>query len=366
MKQKAKAWVFESPGKELIEKSIDFPILNDGEVLVENQYCTICKSDLHTFTGNRPGPVPSVLGHEIIGRVVQLPDNFVCDFSGEPLCRGDLITWTLSASCGKCRNCKNGFPQKCTSLKKYGHEKMEGHFLLSGGFATHTHLYPGTSIFKLPENIDPRILAGLNCSWATVTAATRLAGDITGKNVLITGAGMLGMLAVAFCKEKGAARILVVEQNQLRLKLAGEFGADCLIEWNENNEITGDAIAKATDGEMIDVGLEMSGANQALALGLEVAGIGATLVWAGSVFPVENIEVNPEKIVRGLVQIKGIHNYTPHDLQQAIYFLKENHQRYPFDKLFCKKDFAFEEVDGAIEKGLSNSCHRVAIKIDHK
>lgn len=360
---KAKAWIFNGPGTELQMHEILLPALRGGEILVKNLYCTICKSDLHTFAGNRPGLVPSILGHEILGEIVQLPDLPVFDFHGNELSTGDLITWTLIAFCGVCRNCMNGMPQKCHSLKKYGHEIIEGHFKLTGGFASHTHLYPGTVTYKLPDNIDKRILAGLNCSWATVFAAMRMAGEIRGKNVLITGAGMLGLLSLIICKEMGAANIVICEKDNLRLGLTRIFGAGFMMPGCKETFIH-EKIKEYLNGEQVDVIFEMTGANSAVELAIEIAGVGTSVVLAGSVTPVENIEINPEKIVRKLLQIKGIHNYTPDDLARAIDFLKEIHNKYPLELLFDDTLFGLQNIDKALIHAMQSSFHRVVIEMD--
>lgn len=358
----AKAWVFKGPGKDLDLQQVELPQLKEGEVMVKNNCCTICKSDLITFLGKRPGPVPSILGHEILGEIVDTGGE-VKDYWGNVLKEGDLVTWSVMAFCGKCRNCKNGMPQKCNSLKKYGHERMEGHYKLTGGFSSNTHILPGTVIYKLPSQLPSHLLAGLNCSWATIAAAMRLAGDVKGKNVLITGAGMLGILTTMNCKHAGAANILVVEQSDVRLELAKHFGADYLIPVSSENKHAKQVINEILKNEGIDCVFEMTGANSAVQLGLDMAGLGATIVLGGSVFPTGDVRLNPERIVRNLLQIKGIHNYTPVDLANAIEFMQEAFGKYPLEKLFDEQFFSLETIDDAVKRSLVSSKHRVVIKI---
>ncbi|MCK3684813.1 zinc-binding dehydrogenase [Maribellus sp. YY47] len=363
MSEKATAWVFSGIRNTLDCREIELPKLGEGEILVKNLTCSICKSDLHTFSGTRPGPVPTILGHEIVGKIVDLPDKCVLDFTGQRLNTGDLITWTIMASCGECSYCKRGIPQKCRLLKKYGHEKLDEHFQLTGGFSSHTHLYPGTATFKLPADIDQRLLAGLNCSWATVMAAIRSAGTIEGKNVLITGAGMLGILAVMVCRELDAAKILVCEKDQKRLDLTKEFGADLCISESLQETSVKTGVSEFLQNEPVDIIFEMTGSNEMVKNAFEYAGTGASIILVGSVFPVDNVEVNPEKIVRKLLQIKGIHNYTPEDLASAIEILKQTHQKYPLEKLFDDRCFNLNNVDLALEHAAQSSSHRVIIDL---
>ncbi len=118
--------VFTGPGKPLLESTFPLPQLQQGELLVKIRYCSICASDLHTFYGRRKSPAPLVPGHEIVGEVFQTCDGEQrTDYTGEKVTKGDLITWSLAVSCGKCQFCKKGFPQKCENLLKYGHQKQK-------------------------------------------------------------------------------------------------------------------------------------------------------------------------------------------------------------------------------------------------
>ena len=99
------------------------------------------------------------LGHEIIGRIVELPsDGIVRDYKNSKLKTGHLITWSIAASCGECFYCNNGIPQKCMHLFKYGHERISKEHPLSGGYAEYCHIANGTPIVKVPDNISRKII----------------------------------------------------------------------------------------------------------------------------------------------------------------------------------------------------------------
>jgi putative phosphonate catabolism associated alcohol dehydrogenase len=364
MEEFAKAWVFNGQDRALEMQEFNLPVLKKGEILVKNKFCTICKSDLHTFLGKRPGPVPSILGHEILGEIVQLSEDSLHDYRGNVLKKGDLITWTLIASCGKCKYCLKGIPQKCLTLKKYGHEKIGNHYQLTGGFASHTHLFPGTSVYKLQNKIDKKILAGLNCSWATVAAAIRNYGDVKGKNVIIFGAGMLGVVASMMCKEMGASNIITVEKNNFRLGLIRYFGTDYIIPATLNNGFFKEKLQQYLHSVDVDVIFEMTGANQAIIQALDIATVGTEIILAGSVFPTNNVYFNPEQIVRKLIKIKGVHNYTPEDLANVIDFVEKAVEKYPLNLLFEENVFNLETVYKALETAQSGILHRVAIDLN--
>jgi len=198
MTETSRAMVFHEAGRPLELKRYPLPRLAEGEVLVRITCCTLCGSDVHTYEGRRSAPLPTILGHEIIGQVAQLPPGpEVRDHQGVPLDLGDRITWSVAASCGGCFFCNDGLPQKCKGLFKYGHERISERHQLSGGLAEHCHLAAGTAIFRLPSELSDAVACPANCATATVAAAMRYSGDQRDRVVLIQGAGMLGLTAAA-------------------------------------------------------------------------------------------------------------------------------------------------------------------------
>ncbi len=340
------AAVFREPNEPMELRQVRITNLLSGEVLVRITCCTICGSDLHTFTGARSSPVPSVLGHEIIGVVDAIADT-VSDVVGAPVKVGDRITWSVAASCGGCSRCGRGMPQKCESLFKYGHELCEAGSELSGGLAEVCVLKRGTAIVKLPDDLPDNVACPANCATATVAAAVRHAGDMTDRRILIYGAGMLGITTAAFSNAAGASAVVVCDVNEQRRKQAVQFGA---------TDVTDDV---STDD--FDCVFEMSGHPSAVESAINAAGIGGKVVLVGSVSPSPPVSVDPERIVRRLLTIHGVHNYRPDDLQTAVGFLQQHHNRYPFANL-VEKTFGLEEVNEAFRYALDQRPIRVAVK----
>ena len=156
-------------GREFGIESLPLPDLAAGELLVEVELATICGSDLHTVSGRRSTPVPTVLGHEAVGRVVSAA-------AGAPAGVGDRVVWTIGTACGRCRRCHRGLTQKCTQVRKYGHERIDDAWALSGSFASHVHLVAGTGVVVVPDDVPAALLAPAGCATATVTGATRRVG----------------------------------------------------------------------------------------------------------------------------------------------------------------------------------------------
>jgi len=173
------------------------PELKTGEVLVRNTYTTICRSDIYTFQGKRKEKSPTILGHEIVGKIVALgPDAPFNDLRGQVLKIGDRITWGIYASNPDSAFAKKGIPQKGEDLFKYGHEQITEHSTLHGGLAEYIILRKNTPIIAIQDDaLSNKAASLINCAVATAAGAIRLAGSLENQTVLVNGAGMLGIIA---------------------------------------------------------------------------------------------------------------------------------------------------------------------------
>lgn len=336
------------------------PRLQPGEVLVEILCCTICGSDLHTYDGTRSTPCPTILGHEMVGRVVDLhPESQIQDFLDRPVEIGDRITWSVAVACGECDYCRRGLTQKCTSLFKYGHQRLTDENYLSGGLASHCHLVKGTTIFKVPESLPDQIASPANCATATVMAAFRVAGDIRDRSVLILGAGMLGVTAAAVAQTKGASEIFVTDIDSQRVHRGLEFGATHSILVNKEEPLHPE-IFHLTRGRGVDLVFDMTGVPEVMESGLESLDIGGSMILVGAVYPSRPIQISAEQLVRRLQRLEGIHNYVDLDLANALNFLERFQHTYPFHKL-CDRSFSLDEVTDAFTASGDHRSYRVAV-----
>ncbi|MCX4538849.1 zinc-binding dehydrogenase (plasmid) [Streptomyces sp. NBC_00841] len=305
-----------------------------GEVLVRIDLATVCGSDLHTVGGRRPSPVPAVLGHEQVGTVVAIGEGDLRCANGEPVVAGMRVVWSVTASCGDCDRCRRGVPQKCRRLRKYGHEPLDESAPLTGGFATHCVLLPGTTIVAVPDGVPDVVASPASCATATVAAALAAAGPLGGRRVLVAGAGMLGVTAVAMAAQAGA-HVVAVDPEPGRRAQAVRFGATEALD------------AGQVPGE-VDVALELSGRPDAVTACLAALAIGGTAVLAGSVSPGEAVALDPEWVVRGLHTVVGVHNYRAADLQTAVDFLAAHHRTHPFAELVAGP-YGLDRLDEAVE-----------------
>lgn len=359
-----KAAVFEESGKEIKIKDFEVPeILEEGAVLCKVTFATICGSDLHTINGKRKEATPLILGHEIIGKIVKLGSPRITDGNGSTLSEGDRITWTIMSSCDKCFYCKKNLPQKCISLKKYGHTSCEDKSIKSGlvgGYGEYVYILPGTTIFKLNDNISDEVATPTNCALATVVNAVETIRIEKDDIVLIQGAGLLGLNACALAVAAGAKEIIITDIFDSRLEVAKQFGATKTI---NIKDMTREALKKliteiAPYG--VDVALEFCGQKSAADQAIDNLRIGGRYLIAGMVNPTP-LEIDGNTITRKNMTIKGIHNYAPKHLGKALQFLSENHMKYPFKELVGKV-YPLSQINEAVADANSGKYIRVAIK----
>lgn len=361
--RKGKLVAFNASGQPLEIKEYNVSPLREGEILVRNRYTTLCGSDIHTYCGVRQEVCPTVLGHEIVGEIVEIDQNHPgVDDNGIPLKPGDIVTWSIFSSNPDSIYSLEGIPQKGDSLFKYGHAKITETDAFHGGLAEYCILRSNTGVLKVPSSIPLPIAATLNCAMATVAAAIRLAGDLKNKNVLVFGMGLLGITSIAMCKEAGATWVGAADISDKRLVEAGRFGADCLLNMQNDSSTLTDTLKKKFAKRGVDVVLDMSGSPDAMELGMEVLAIGGTAVWVGAVFNNRKIQIDAEKTIRNLHTIKGIHNYNFDDFKYALEFLEGNWEKYPFNTV-VEKEFKLQDAEEAFKYAVSEKPLRVGIRI---
>lgn len=359
----ADALVFQGVGRPFERIGVPTVILRPGELLVEVELATICGSDLHTVSGARTAQVPLVLGHEQVGRIVALgPQRPARDVGGHPLSVGDRVVWGVAVDCGRCRYCHAGLPQKCVSLRKYGHDRVRRGWELSGGFASHAQLLARTPVVRVGDELSAEVLAPASCATATVAAVLDAAAQLrplAGAVVLVSGAGMLGLTAVAMARSEGAV-VVASDPDPDRRALAMTFGA------REAADGTRAGLAAAlrripAGRHGPTISLELSGAVSAVRDVIDVTDIGGVVVLAGSVFTTPPVSLDPEAVVRRLLTVRGVHNYAPRHLQRAVEFLRESAASAPFAALVGEQ-FGLDDAARAFAVAGDRGAARVGLR----
>lgn len=386
----ASAMVWREPGRAHEMLAVPAVVLEPGDVLVEIELATICGSDVHTTQGQRSAPAPLVLGHEQVGRVVAVGDA-ASTSNGSAVVVGDRVVWSLTVSCGSCVRCRRGLPQKCTTVRKYGHERVEDGWELSGGFATHMHVRAGTTIVPVAENLPAAVLAPVSCGTATAVAALDAAEQVLPVDagwvdagpdagsmhaesmnapsvgsplhdavVLIFGAGLIGLTLSALAADRGA-KVIVVDPDRARRELATRFGATATADPTEEPGAA-DSLAPVLGlvGEAPLVAIDASGSPRAVASAIDSLGVGGVAVLVGSVFPTAPVTLDPESIVRRLVTVRGVHNYAPRHLDQAVRFVEERFAAYPFAEL-VGATVALDDLDEGIAAAAEARAVRIGV-----
>lgn len=351
------AAVFHGTPGQIELQQLPTPLPQGEEILVSVESCTLCGSDLHSFEGRRQVPVPTILGHEIVGRIEAFgPAARRDDASGRPLAIGSRVVWGLVAACGRCFYCQRGLPQKCLRSVKYGHESFRPGYELLGGLAEHCLLVPGTSIVRVPEELSLNVISPSSCATATMAAAFAAVDTVQGRVVCIAGAGLLGLTAAAMARSRGATAVVVCDLHEARRRLAMEFGATHSIAPDE----LGALLKDITDGHGADVALELSGSPAAFQSLFPRLRLGGTLVLVGAVFPSEPVSLAMEQIVRRNLSIHGIHNYAARHLAEAVEFLSRVHADYPFERIVSRW-FSLSEADAALRAAMDPQNIRIGV-----
>ena len=208
-----KAIVYKGPEKLYLE-NIEKPRINKGEALIKVSYAGICGTDVHTFEGKYRTVPPMVLGHEFSGEIVEIK----CDRK-EFFKVGDKVVSRPTIICGNCFACKNGYFNVCESLKMIGID-------FDGAFAEYVKV-PINTLYKIPKRISLK-QASLIEPLAVAVHSIRNSDLRVGDDVVIFGAGPIGMLLGLVAKISGASSVFITDINDFRVKKAKSLGLDSL------------------------------------------------------------------------------------------------------------------------------------------
>ena len=358
----ARAVVYDAPNTPFVVREYPLRDARPDEVLVRITMSTICRSDIHSYLGHRPNPCPGILGHEIIGVIDQLGTNIKRDMRGDPLAKGDRITWTEYFHHGESyyRDIHD-MPQKSDGVRKYGHDLVDEdpHFL--GGFAEYCYVVPGTGILKLPDELSDEEATPLNCGVATMVCVTEAAEIQMGDVVAIQGLGLLGLYGCAMAKSRGARMVIGIDSVGDRLAAAKKFGADVVVDISDRSE--DDVVAEVRglappDG--VDAVIEVCGAPAVIPAGLKMLRVGGRYTLGGIVTPDAHVSIDANMFVKKWVTLRGIHNYHPRHLIQALDFVVTNRDRFPF-KDIVDSTFSLDQLDEAFKRASERTVLRAAI-----
>jgi len=267
------------------------PEVGINDVLIRVDRTGICGTDLHIYKwdawAQKTIPVPMVVGHEFVGEIVRVGSNVV-DFHP-----GEIVSAEGHVVCGRCRNCLAGRRHLCRDTKGIGVNRP-------GAFAEYLSV-PMTNVWHHQPGID-RDVASIFDPFGNAVH-TALSFDLLGEDVLITGAGPIGIMAVGVAKHAGARHIVITDVNNYRLDLAKKMGATVALNITQGK--LKDAQNQLGMKEGFDVGLEMSGNAAAFREMIGAMAHGGKIAMLG--IPAEPMAIDWNQVVFNMLTIKGIY-----------------------------------------------------------
>jgi len=278
-----------APGAEWMQ--VPVPKVGPDEALIQVRAASICGTDLHIYEwddwASQRVRTPHVMGHETAGDVVEVGREV------STIRAGDYVSVETHITCGTCYPCRVGRAEVCSNVKIVGVDT-------NGSFARYL-LIPARCAWKNDRSLPPEIATLQEPLGNAVD--TVLAEDISGKTVVVLGAGPVGLLAIGVARASGASAIFATDVSDYRLGLARRMGATHA--FNPRKDQVVEAILDLTRGDGVDVVIEMSGNPEALAQGFKVLAPGGRLSLLGLSHGPVRVDLNNEVILKG-ARIYGI------------------------------------------------------------
>jgi threonine 3-dehydrogenase len=331
------------PGLWLEEIEEPKPGINDVRIRVRR--AGICGTDVHIYKwddwAQRTIPVPMAIGHEFVGEIVEVGSN-VTDFHV-----GDVVSGEGHVVCGRCRNCFAGRRHLCAHTKGVGVNRP-------GAFAEYIVL-PMTNIWRHAPDIDLDIAAIFDPFGNAVHTA--LSFPVLGEDVLVTGCGPIGLMAVAVAKHAGARFVVATDRNPFRLDLAKKLGATLAVDVSKMS--LGDAQKQLGMKEGFDVGLEMSGNAQAFRDMLANMSHGAKIAMLG--IPDQDMSIDWRTVVFNMLTIKGIYGREMYETWYKMTVMLESGLDL---KPVITHRFHYQEYEKGFEAMISGNAAKVVLNFD--
>jgi threonine 3-dehydrogenase len=286
-----KALVKKKREKGLWLEEVPEPPVGDHDVLIKVRQTAICGTDVHIYEwdewARKTIPVPMHVGHEFVGDIVKLGPAV------QGLSVGEKVSGEGHLVCGHCRNCRAGHRHLCINTKGIGVNRP-------GCFAERLAL-PAENVFPIPRGVSDDEASILDPFGNAVHTA--LAFDLVGEDVLVTGAGPIGIMAAAVCRHVGARHVVITDINEYRLELARKVGVEHAVDVRSRKLAGVMRELRMTEG--FDVGLEMSGSPAAFNGMLEVLKMGANVALLG-LLP-QNTAIPWSQVIFKAFTLKGIY-----------------------------------------------------------
>lgn len=317
--------VMTAPG-EISLRDIDVPSPGEGQVRIHVQRIGVCGSDIHVFHGKHPFVTyPLIQGHEYSGVIEAIGEGV------DGVAIGDKVTATPQEVCGKCPPCRRGQYNACEELKVRGFQ--------APGSAQDYFVTEADKLVKLPADFTYEQGAFVE-PVAVAAHSTGRAGDLTGKNVVVAGAGTIGNVVAQGCKSRGAAKVLITDISDYRLEVARAVGIDATC--NVAKDTLGDAVKREFGSDGFDLAVEVAGVEASLASLVAEIGKGGTILIVG-VYG-DKPQVDMSVICEHELNVMGSMMYRHEDWDQAVAWIASGEVQ---TEPLVSKHFDFEHFSDA-------------------
>jgi threonine dehydrogenase-like Zn-dependent dehydrogenase len=374
-----RAAVMRAP-RELEVQEFPRPEPPDGAVLMRVTYSGVCGTDKHTYRGEtkqyagtsheRELEYPLICGHENVGLVEEVGAGGALDSEGRPLRPGDRIVPGANVPCGACYFCLNKFPYYyCENLADYGNSlNCKQPPYLFGGWAESMLLLPGTSIFRVPEELPDQIAVlaepmavthGLDTARALAPA---LGSTPFAETVAVVGVGPLGLCHLIKARLLGCGKLIALDRLPSRLALAEEFGATLTLNVEETEPDERSArVREHTGGLGADIVADCSGVPETFPESLDMVRFGGIVVEAGAFVDLGTVAVNPTaQICTKNVGVIGVGGETSTSYLPAMRLMARNLDRLPFERIVTHR-FGLADAQEALEVAQLDGAMKVLI-----
>lgn len=344
------------PGLDLEVREFALPELEPGAVLLRTLGSEVCGTDTHLWKGQLAGvPYPIIPGHVSVGAVEAVGSGGpagdpVRDVSGRAVQVGDVVTFLdVYGTCGRCWYCTVGQAgTRCRDRRVYG-VTLSADDGLFGGWAEHIHLRPGVHIVSVPADLDWHAVLATGCGMPTALHAVTLADVQFGDVVVVQGAGPVGQCAAILAQLRGAGRVIVVGGPEGRLRAAGAFGADEVIDVGTTTEAERLELLKdLTGGRGSDVTIEATGVAAAVPEGMRLTRDAGRYVVVGQYTDGGPASFNPHRdLNQKHLEVRGCWGSDAGHVFRSVQVLRRYADRFPWTDLISA-EYPLERAQQAL------------------
>ena len=280
--------------------------LKPGEALVKTEFCGVCHTDLHVKNADFGDVTGRILGHEGIGKVIEVADDVTALKVGDRV----SIAWMYTA-CGRCEYCTSGRETLCRDVQNAG-------YTVDGAMAEEVIVNANYAV-KVPDDLDPAAASSITCAGVTTYKAVKVSKIKPGQWIGIFGIGGLGNLALQYAKNVFNAKVVAFDISDDKLNFAKELGADAVV--NTKNQDATEIVNQLTNNKGLDATVITAVAKTPFNQAVDVVKAGARVVAVG--LPVDKMDLDIPRLVLDGIEVVGSLVGTRQDLKEAFQFAAE-------------------------------------------